>query len=260
MVSGWLKQWLIKEFFTKLAEDGVGDRRRANFWLRYVNLIENSMQFALGAKALYSTDRDFEVLRKNMTGLYTELKGAGSSNNAFIMTLGDLVVVEFGDIGALYGYDKSKELLFDTTFPVSSAVDAWNSLRHSSRMLWMKHQDGIKGWNKWEDMFEATLKEHFDISPDAAAKRVTSRFAGTESNPAPALVSAPEQRSLLDGDKRDFSMVNLNFYAGIHGIEVDDRRKLNGNLWIRTDDRDLLVRKTLLDWGFQYKPGKGCWR
>jgi hypothetical protein len=35
---------------------------------------------------------------------------------------------------------------------------------------------------------------------------------------------------------------------------------LNGNLWVRTDDRDLEVNKALLDWGFRYKAGKGWWR
>jgi EH_Signature domain len=260
IVAEWLKREFIEAFFTKLAEDGVGDRRRANFWLRYVKSMGN-IQFALGARALHSKDRDFEALRKKMNGLYIELKTTDSSNNAFIMTLGNLVAVEFGSMGnAFYGYDVRETLPFDASLPVGTAVNAFNSLKHKNRMLWMQHQDEIKGWNKWEDMFEATLKEHFDISPDAAVKRVTSRLAGTEPTSAPAPVPAPEQRSLLDGDKRDFSMADLNFYAGVHGIEVDDMRKLNGNLWVRTDDRDRPIRKTLLDWGFQYKPGKGWWR
>ncbi len=272
MVSEWLKREFIEAFFTKLAEDGVGDRRRANFWLRYVKSMD--IQFALGARALHSRDRDFEALRKKMKGLYTELKTTDSSNNAFIMTLGDLVAVEFGGMGnAFYGYDVRKTLPFDASRPVGTTVNASNSLKHKNRMLWMQHQDGIKGWKKWEDMFEATLKKHFDITPNAAARRVVPRAvapapapAPTELTPAPVAPRPPVQ-SLGTGqtgrhscDEHDLSMAALYAFARAHELKVEDNRNLNGNLWVRTDDNDLRVDKALLDWGFQYKPGKGWWR
>ncbi|OYY94442.1 MAG: hypothetical protein B7Y41_06295 [Hydrogenophilales bacterium 28-61-23] len=268
MVSEWLKREFIEAFFTKLAEDGVGDRRRANFWLRYVKSMEH-IQFALGARALNSRDRDFEALRKKMKGLFTELKSTDSSNNAFIMTLGDLVAVEFGGMGnAFYGYDVRKTLPFDASRPVGTTVNAPNSLKHKNRILWMQHQDGIKGWNKWEDMFEATLKMHFDILPNAVTRRTVPRAAA----PAPAPTVPPPapvapRRSVQSpggqttGSKEcDFSRIALDAFARIHELKVDDNRALNGNLWVRTDDNDLQVNKALLDWGFQYKLGKGWWQ
>jgi hypothetical protein len=168
MVSEWLKREFIEAFFTKLAADGVGDRRRANFWLRYVNSMD--IKFALGTTTLYSNDKDFVVLRKKMTGLYTELKTTGSKNNAFVMTMGNLVVVEFGSEGnALYGYDRSRSLPFDLSRPVFPTRYEENSLRHDepTRILWMQHKDGIHGWKQWEEMFEATLKQAFGITPNA---------------------------------------------------------------------------------------------
>lgn len=271
MVSEWLKREFIEAFFTKLAEDGVGDRRRANFWLRYVKSMDN-IQFALGARALHSRDRDFEALRKKMKGLYTELKTTDSLNNAFIMTLGDLVAVEFGGMGnAFYGYDVRETLPFDASRSVGTTVNAPNSLKHKNRMLWMQHQDGIKGWNKWEDMFEATLKKHFDIRPNAAAIRAVPRAvapapAPTVPTPPPVaphlLVQPPEtgQTGRNARDEGDFSMVALYAFARTHELKVEDNSKLNGNLWVRTDDNDLRVNKTLLDWDFRYKPGKGWWQ
>ena len=89
-----------------------------------------------------------------------------------------------GESNAFYGYDVRKTLPFDASRPVGTTVNAPNSLKHKHRMLWMRHQDNIKGWNKWEDMFEATLKENFDIRPNAAPKRAGSRVAA----PATALV------------------------------------------------------------------------
>lgn len=282
MVSEWLKREFIEAFFTKLAEDGVGDRRRANFWLRYVKSMDN-IQFALGARALHSRDRDFEALRQKMKGLYTELKTTDSSNNAFIMTLGDLVAVEFGGIGnAFYGYDIRKTLPFDASRPVGTTVNAPNSLKHKHRMLWMQHQDGIKGWNKWEAMFEATLKEHFDIRPNAVPMRVQQRVADplpaahetvspTPVPPTPAvspppLASPPVRRHVPEHvgrhsrSEENFSKVALYAYTRAHRLKVEDLKDQNGNLWVRADDSDLGVNKALLGWGFRYRPGKGWWR
>ena len=269
MVSEWLKREFIEAFFTKLAEDGVGDRRRANFWLRYVKSMD--IQFALGARALHSRDRDFEALRKKMKGLYTELKTTDRSNNAFIMTLGDLVAVEFGGMGnAFYGYDIRKALPFDASRPVGTTVNAPNSLKHKNRMLWMQHQDGIKGWNKWEDMFEATLKEHFDIRPNATARRVLagatiSALSPAPTSPAPPVPAPrpPAQPTTTEQAEWQFHAdrdVALYAFAKFHGLKIEDMSNVNGNLWVRTDDNNLKVNRVLLDWHFRYKPGKGWWR
>jgi hypothetical protein len=267
MVSEWLKREFIEAFFTKLAQDGVGDRRRANFWLRYAKSMGN-IQFALGARAMHSTDRDFQVLRKKMKGLYTELKTTDSSNNAFIMTLGDLVAVEFGGMGnAFYGYDVRKTLPFDASRPVGTTVNGTNSLKNKNRILWMQHQDGIKGWDKWENMFEATLKDHFSIRPHAALKRsaapqdASGQVTVARPGPYPSaqLLNSREPGQITDTNQ-DFSKNALTAYARFNRLTVEDHSDWNGNLWIRTDDSDLGINKQLENWGFKYKPGKGWWR
>jgi hypothetical protein len=267
MVAEWLKREFIEAFFTKLAEDGVGDRRRANFWLRYAKSMGN-IQFALGTRALYSTDRDFVALRQKMAGLYTELKTTDSSNNAFVMTMGPLVAVEFGGMGnAFYGYDERRLLPFDMSKPVLTTKDVRNSLKHSQRMLWMQHQDGIKGWNTWEEMFEATLRTEFDIRPNVVPDRVPARAAAKPAfapvAPFPqALPAQPVSRPPLSSvpAANGFSIDSLKALARARNLTVDDLSVKNGNLWVRTDDSDLYVNKVLLDWRFQYRPGKGWWR
>ena len=246
MVSEWLKREFIEAFFTKLAEDGVGDKRRANFWLRYVKSMD--VQFALGARALHSRDRDFEVLRKKMKGLYTELKTSDSSNNAFIMTLGNLVAVEFGGMGnAFYGYDKRKALPFDASLPVGTAINERNSLKNDNRILKMSHKDGIKGHEKWENLFEETLKQQFGISPYADGRQ-------THHRPFTDNTAQPSQ------SEKQLTLATVMTFARDHGLKVEDLRKLNGNLWVRTDDKNIQVNRMLSRWGFKYKPGKGWWR
>lgn len=266
MVSEWLKREFIEAFFAKLAQDGVGDRRRANFWLRYVKSM-GQVHFALGAQALYSSDKDFVALRKKMKGLYTELKTGDSSNNAFVMTLGNLVAVEFGGMGnAFYGYDERQTLPFDMSRPVGTTVNARNSLKHDSKLLWMRHQDGIKGWTKWEDMFESTLQKHFDIRPNtmppAAATRILRQQP--QSSSPPTHVYRTDARGTGNGEREAdtglYSLAALESFASARGLRLDNRTATNGNLWIRTDDNDLGVNKILLDWGFNYKAPKGWWR
>jgi len=247
MVSEWLKREFVEAFFAKLAQDGIGDRRRANFWLRYVKSMGN-IQFALGATALTSRDRDLEVLRKKMYGLYTELNTADSSNNAFIMTLGNLVAVEFGGMGnAFYGYDTRENLPFNASLPVKTTVNATNSLKHQSCILKMSHKDGIKGFSRWEDMFEATLRLHFGISPQ------DSTFSSTRSTKS-NVFSKPI------GSSNQFNRNDFNEFARRHSLKVDDLSSKNGNLWVRIDSTNLQVNRVLMDWGFRYKPGKGWWR
>lgn len=261
MVADWLKHEFIEAFFTKLAADGVGDRRRADFWLRYAKSMDN-IQFALGAHALYSTDRDFVALRQKMKGLYTELNTTDPSNNAFVMTMGPLVAVEFGGMGnAFYGYDKHWALPFDMSKPVVTTKNSANSLKHDQRILWMRHHDGIHGWNTWEEMFEATLKEKFDIRPNVARQRVPAHAVPLHAQPAtPAQPIPPRPPAPTPVGVGDFSMGSLTSWARGRNLRIVDRRQQNGNLWVLTDDRDQQVNEVLRAWNFKYKPRKGWWR
>jgi hypothetical protein len=189
------------------------------------------------------------------------------------MTLGDLVAVEFGDGGAFYGYDVRTKLPFDVTRPVGTTVDGPNSLKYSNRILWMRHQDGIHGWNRWEDMFEGTLKEHFGICSNTAnqhipAYRATSSQFGENNSPIVSL-SSEEKTPLPEMAPREkinirvggeFSIDALHAFAKSHGLKVQDMRELNGNLWVRTNAENYDVYKVLRGWGFRYKSHKGWWR
>ena len=193
MVSDWLKLEFIETFFTKLAEDGLGDRRRMEFWKRYVKAIDN-IEFALGSTARNARDRDFVALRKKMEGLICHLDAAGS-NNAFIMRMGDLVAVEFSGMGnALYGYDARRTVPFDTAEPLRLPQYDHNSLKQKNRsILWLSHQDGINGWAKWEQMFDAKLREEFGIKPQTVATRVARPTSSPPNQPPENLPSRREQ-------------------------------------------------------------------
>ncbi|RZO91449.1 MAG: hypothetical protein EVA59_13300 [Limnobacter sp.] len=271
MIADWLKREFIESFFSKLAQDGVGDKRRANFWLRYVKSMSN-VQFALGAHALYSRDKDFEVLRRKMEGLYTTLMTNDRLNNAFVMTIGNLIAVEFGGSGnAFYGYDKSGDLPFDMLRPVDTTVDAKNSLKRSDKIIWLKHKDGIHGWSKWEEMFAATLKQHFNILPDSSLKVRKATVPPPAPSPQAVTPKRPEGEDGLQSPKDQaaqqlsnsgmrFSTDALRALAREYSLEVDDHRDKNGNLWVRADNENRTLSHILTSWGFKYKALKGWWR
>lgn len=243
MVADWLKLEFIETFFTKLAEDGLGDPRRMNFWKRYVKSIDH-IEFALGSAARNSRERDLVALRQKMKGLVRTLDA--SANNAFIMHMGSLIAVEFSDMGAFYGYDARQTLPFDAEQTLRLDVNGLNSLKHKDvkDLLWMRHQDGIRGWGKWEDMFEATLRQHYGIAPSAIASTPSARDSQRVESPV----------------LKEYSRSALNEFAQRRGLAIDDKTASGGNLWVRGDGGDDDVVRVLSSWGFRNRPGKGWWR
>lgn len=200
MISNWLSDEFITLFFTKLAQDGLGDTRRVLFWKKYITSIRQHipsirpMQFALGSHARKSKEKDFVELRKKLNGLLIDLDDANSYNNAFIMQLGDLLAVEFsGESNAFYGYSLKHTLPFNLTQPVKSGpVDGINSLKSSCKELYLRHQDGVHGYAYWEDRFEDQLQWKFGIRPgeEKTRKIIGNDYIVSSPKATPAIYSA----------------------------------------------------------------------
>lgn len=272
MVTEWLKLEFIEAFFTLLAEEQTGDSRRLEFWKRYVHAID-SIHFALGTDARTSKMPDFVKLRNKMDGLSVRLEDAARTNNAFIMQMGPVVIVEFGGYSnACYGYDATRPLPFDYGQPVVTGVNAGNSLKHSDHLLKWRHQDGIHGWGKWEQRFEAELAERFNIRPNTSTSdpRVppqarpttadqptrTESPPSTQTPPLPARANTVLRAAMTTTYRRQA----LSVLAAKFELRIDDLTADNGNLWVRTDDSNRDINTILLRWGFQYRAGKGWWK
>jgi len=268
MVADWLKKEFIEAFFTKLAEDGVGDRRRMNFWIRYSKLMSN-VQVALGQNALLSRDKDFLALREKMKGLVTELSTSDGSNNAFVMTFGELVAVEFSGKGnALYGYSSSRKLPFDLSQPVVTTMNARNSLKQDKRILKMSHTDNVKGHDKWESYFEETFKHEFGLIPKSVDHKKALKKYQLTSEPQTAMrlnvnmdkVHIPATNVQTKVFSEPFSESLFNSFAELNHLQVEDLRPKNGNLWVYVIQHNTQVFQVLNNWGFMYKVGKGWWK
>lgn len=267
LVTDWLKLELLETFFVVLTEEGHNDNRRLNFWRKYIDSID-SMHFALGLAARENRSRDFIDLKRKMEGLTAELHDNNRNNNAFIMNMGKVVVVEFGAYSnACYGYSTAKPLPFDLTRPLTTPVNDLNSLKHREHKLRWKHQDGIHGWEKWEDMFEASLGQHFDIRPGSVQRvPTTRRVVSTQdqryvaATAGSAVESARPNSASADWRGKPYTRSVLYEFATRFQLKLEDLSRQNGNLWVRTDDAEAEINAVLKHWGFSYKPGKGWWK
>ena len=189
-----------------------------------------------------------------MRGLTVELRGTNSSNNAFIMWLGGLVVVEFSGKGnALYGYDAQK-VPFNVAEAVSSARSARNSLRGEDPRLWLRHQDGVHGFDRWEERFEARLRRDWRIEPSAGS------LPGSLHRRKSAEHSLGAPRNAPSGGAIPYSLDALKQFAESHGLGVDDKRSVGGNLWVLCGSSDADISRALSVWGFKFRPNKGWWK
>jgi hypothetical protein len=268
MVASWLKLVLIQQFFSLLATDGSNDSRRLKFWERYHDSIDD-MYFALGNTALNHRGRDFQDIRKKMAGRLLRLHSAGSpDNNAFIMCIGEHVVVEFGlPNNACYRFRRNG-LPFDLSGDDIAGNGTALKNQSGARLL---HLD--RTFETWEQQFEAELASRVRVRPGqsptgtpafASSGRSTassrSGSAGARPQPADGETSQPSRGASPWSRPESFSSRELSRLCDPRQLRVEDLRSKNGNLWVFTDDRDAYVSGQLRAWGFAYKVGKGWWR
>ncbi|MCL2790227.1 MAG: EH signature domain-containing protein [Desulfobulbus sp.] len=255
MVAGWLKREFIESFFQKLAQDGNNDSRRAKFWLRYVKSM-GDVRFALGYNWEYSRDRDVRVLLEKMKGLYKSMDRADGS--AFIMTLGDVVAVEFGkQDNRLYVYSRDK-LPFDPGKHMATYVDVHNSLKNNANLFKFTH------YGNWEPNLEGRLRQ-YGISPDDAATvrrrqpPVNTISVGRVGAATDAVAAGQSSGNTLPRPAvaGSYSFDKLRQLAKDYNFRIEDRTAQGGCVWAYTSHPE--ARRRLTSWGFRYKDSKGWW-
>jgi hypothetical protein len=230
MVYGWLKRRLITDFFELLSEDGSGDSRRLDYWLRFEPFIED-MWFALGSGARLNNSEGFRDFRVRASGRLVNLDGTTFDNNAFVMRMGDNLAVEFGEAGNAFYLFKMSQLPPKLSQKLQSGQErvdlAVHELKNRSYALeWKSHIDSPVSLVSWEQKFD-------EIVCSLIGKRPLQR---------PAFV--PELENILR----------------THKVDGQDLREKGGALWVLCNDSLATFNKKLTNLGFAYKDGKGWWR
>lgn len=245
MVESWIKRRLIRDFFELLAEDGAADLRRLNYWLKWEPYIDD-MWFILGTDAQANRSAAFLELRKRMAGRDRNLIDSNPRNNAFVMRMGSLIVLEFGVTG-------NAARLFAATDFQADLDQKWhqlNALKQKEGATRLDHR-----WD-WESRFDDALKAHLGgVRPSArptAPAPDTRRGTGT----SPMRPPVSRRRPLTPEDVR--SLMNMcTWYA----LTWENNLDKGGAFWILLPDRSkkLALSNMLERRGFTFAAGKGFW-
>jgi hypothetical protein len=260
MVESWLKRRLIKDFFELLAEDGSANIRRLQYWLRWEPQISD-MWFVLGVDALENSSPAFVDLRRQM-GVRARMLGDNNpGNNAFIMRIGDLIVIEYGLHGnACYAFSAS-----DFKVNLDKKYLEISELRQKTGATRLIHRD-TKSY-KWEVKFDYELRELLRDAPFSRTTTLTFDSEGSgykEAPPTsvvvrrdPAPSSEIKARNKLS--QRDFELIQT--LCNRLKLEWEDNRASGGALWVLMPDRFRHPKgaEILEKIGFRYREGRGFW-
>lgn len=101
-------QWFVRadlEAFFKLFSD-TADTNRFDYWIKFINRISFSQIF-LGPNAIQSQHFQHRQFKELNRGRFKYLIGSTASNNAFLLKIDNIYVVDFSDTGnACYAYNK----------------------------------------------------------------------------------------------------------------------------------------------------------
>jgi hypothetical protein len=242
MVASWLMLDLISQFFLLLSEDGKNDGRRFEFWRRYLDQI-GDIYFVIGRRTQETRANEVLALREKLGARVLELAGGEPANNAFIMTIGESMVVEFSkNQNAAYIYSKES---FCQKLSGIASIDIYELKSGRTRLI---HRDNSD--QHWEDRFISQLGEMRGggVWPDDSPKIPPSK------EPSPKPIPQKAQLSAMF-DEEEFHRFVAKF-----ALRYEDLRPENGGLRVITNksSRDALAQ--LKKWGFTYKPGKGWWK
>jgi hypothetical protein len=194
-------------------------------------------------------DRRQEYLdfRRNASGRLLGLGGVTpSKNNAFLMKIGEHLVVEFGQTGnACYVYQWKRLPAI-----LHSQLDG-RVHRPSIDIADLKRQDlGDRHYHR--DSRDETWEEKFDRWVP-----VTERL---RPDPVRTLPPPNPKDNAYTSSGALFSRLDFERHVSRFKLSVDDHQKKGGSLWVRVDNSDPKICYPLRAWGFVYKPGKGWWK
>ncbi|WP_165794518.1 EH signature domain-containing protein [Kinneretia aquatilis] len=270
MVEGWLKRRLITDFFELLAQDGGADLRRLKYWLKWEPKITD-MWFILGADARRNPSPEFKALRSRMAGRDRVLTDSNVLNNAFVMCIGPLLVIEFGVTGnACYVFATN-----DFRTDLDQRQFSLNMLKQRVGATRLSHI------GPWESKFDAELgnilksmpasKSRLYVGPAPAEQAPSSTWPAAQqlrsSNQSVAQSAGskvPDHELVPDSSGKKlstFDAMQITSYCRTVGIAHQDLRDKGGSFWVLMRDPSLFksFAAKLEAQGFRYAEGKGYW-
>ncbi|WP_109476668.1 EH signature domain-containing protein [Paraburkholderia sp. C35] len=264
MVLQWVNEGNLRDFFDVLAARNSADEGRLAFWSRYMRQISwTRLIFSSETVSLARSNKAVGELIAREIGAYATLYG-NKNIDAFIMQIGEYIVVEFSTTGnAAYVYDLAT-LRFDrysTTYH-GGTEDLRYGFRTGARCR-IIHNAG------WQSSAAHELAR-LGIRPDSDNKSPRSRhpmpFEAQQTKAPPQSVPAgPSWAPPIVPSRAEkqtpFSMSALEAQVEqFIGAYIDDRRQAaGGRLWVEDPRQDIALGRQLKAWGFKWANSRSAW-
>jgi hypothetical protein len=240
---------LITDFFAVLSEDGRVDQRRLKYWLRFAPVIED-LWLVLGPDAMHNNSLPYCELRERAKGRLLRLGNYGAaSNNAFIMRIGEWLIVEFGMTGnACYVYPATP-----APFLLEGAAISLHDLKNKNLGESLRHADGHNSWESNFDQAICLKVGHWPAKETSAINHHAEKSGDRQtSSPTPSRLAAAI---------KGFNEAGFWNLVKQYSLPTDDKRNKGGALWVNIEQsRYPTVDQWLEGLGFKYRPGRGWWR
>ena len=213
-----------------------------------------------GEDARTNRSAAFIELRKRMEGRDRLLTDSPPANNAFVMRIGPLLIIEFGVTGnACYAFAAS-----DFNADLDNLHRSLHVLREQISELsgLLQRVPMSKGNLRTEDLQSAStppLKNLNDLL--SGLKPFSESVKSSQQNGVTVTTAATVKggNSLRAFTDADFQYLQMK--CAQHGIELEDNRPKSGALWVLQRDRNkhFVLTNLLIRYGFQFAEGKGFW-
>jgi len=274
MVLQWVNKANLRDFFEVLAARRQADEGRLEFWSQYMEQITwTRLIFSSQTRALARNNEGIRNLIAREEDSYAMIS-SNADVDAFMMQLGDYLVVEFSKVpNAAYVY-KADQLPFEPYSREYSGTG--DDLKYGFRNECAARFTHPHGWEanaRYElkqlgihpDQFDTKVRVQRGTAADSIENR-TSMSGGVQAGDEASITggAVTNQRGrVTDSEPVDaqFTMAALNrLIEGHPGVKIDDRRSaLGGRLWVEDPAQRIGLGNELKRLGFKWANRRQAW-
>lgn len=163
MVCGWVAEEDLRDFHELTRRNRSVEDDRLSYWLRFKKQISYT-QLVIGDEIASSRDPDVVKFRERKGARLGRLQESSQSNNAIIIRLGDLWIVEFSEIGnAAYPYNSSR-----LPFVPGASRHRLFQLKNKA-VTWPGRDTRLSHHHDWQAKFDAYLATQ-GVWPDVVGR------------------------------------------------------------------------------------------
>lgn len=259
MVLQWVNKANLKDFFEVLAARRQADEGRLEFWSQYMEQIAwTRLIFSSQTRSLAFSNEGIRNLIAREEDSYATMS-SNADVDAFMMQLGEYLVVEFSKVpNAAYVY-KANELPFEpySREYTGTGEDLKHGYRHkcAARLMHM---------HNWQDTARYELQK-LGIYPDEPARQQARRVArapdrnAAPDRPAATSLDAPVSDGAPSGALFDMKSLR-ELVAEYPQARIVDRRSGPGigRLWVEDPLQHAKLERRLKAWDFRWAEARSA--